>query len=326
MDKQIQRPVLIVDGFNAYMRSWAAYPQMNSDGEQMGGCIGFLKTLQRLMHEIAPQAVYVAWEGGGSQKRRALYSEYKMNRKPEKLNRFYGDDIPESDANRQFQLMTLLAALKCAPVCQLYVSDCEGDDVIAYLSRGPFKSVPKVIASSDKDLYQLLDDDTQNYNLHKKKCIAVADIIEEFHIPPKNFAIAKALCGDPGDNIPGIKGMGFKTAVKNLPFISSEQDILLEDMFSYCHAHLDESRVYQRIIDNADDVRRNWKLVFLDGSMLSQHQAAKIDHLISTFVPRVDRLGLIRCLVKAGIGDFDSESFFYAFNGIEGLTNKAVED
>jgi len=314
-----QRPILIIDAMNAFIRSYAAYPQMSSHGYQMGGCIGFLKTLRKLVNEISPSAVYVAWEGGGSRKRRALYSEYKMNRRPEKLNRFYEDDIPDSEENKQHQIIALLAMLKCVPVCQLYVGDCEGDDVIAYLSRQLFKSVPKIIASSDKDMYQLLDEETTIYNLHKKTYITGANVVEDFHVHPQNFALAKALCGDPGDNIPGIKGMGFKTATRVLPFLSLEGDVLLEDVINFCHTHAEDSALYQRIVDHADEVRRNWRLVHLDGSMLSAHQASKVDHLVNTFKPRIDRMTLVKNLVKEGIGDFDVEGFFYVFNGIDNL-------
>ena len=101
-----QRPILIIDGMNAFVRSYAAYPSMSSHGYQVGGCVGFLKTLRKLVSEISPSSVYVVWEGGGSQRRRNLYADYKMNRKPEKLNRFYEDDIPDSDDNKKHHLIS----------------------------------------------------------------------------------------------------------------------------------------------------------------------------------------------------------------------------
>jgi len=317
-----QRPILIIDGMNAFVRSYAAYPSMSSHGYQMGGCIGFLKTLRKLVNEISPSVVYVAWEGGGSQRRRSLYTEYKMNRKPEKLNRFYEDDIPDTDDNKKHQLIALLGMLKKAPVCQLYVSDCEGDDVIAYLCRQKFLNLPKIIASSDKDMYQLLDDNTKIYSLHKKNYVTVESVISDFKVQPKNFALAKALCGDPSDNIPGVKGLGFKTAARVIPLLCQENDILLEDVFNYCHARLSESAVIRRIVESKEDVKRNWKLVYLDGSMLSAQQASKIDYMISTFVPKIDRMNMIKELIKEGINDFDVEGFFYAFSGIDNLRNK----
>ncbi len=322
MDEKLQRPVLIVDALNLFVRSYSAYPTMSSGGYQMGGCIGFLKTLRRIVMEQQPSAIYIAWEGGGSQRRRSIYPEYKMNRKPSKLNRFYEDDIPDSQDNEKYQIVELLSMLKCVPACQIYVSDCEGDDVVAYLCRGPMRNVPKVIASSDKDLYQLLDANTTIYSLHKKTYVTQPDVLIEFRVRAQNFAVAKALCGDPGDNVPGIKGLGFKTVAKLYPFLGTEQEILLQDVIDYAAAHAEDSIVHKRVVDQQDDLRRNWKLVFLDGSMLSATQVASVDHLLGTFHPRIDKMGLVKRLGKEGIGDFDVEGFFYAFNCIDGLEYK----
>lgn len=288
----------------------------------MGGAVGFLKTLRRLVAELQPSAIYVAWEGGGSQRRRSIYSGYKLNRKPERLNRFYGDDIPDSQDNEKHQIFALLAMLRCVPVCQVYVSDCEGDDVVAYLSRGPMRNVPKVIVSSDKDLYQLLDDTTQVYSLHKKTYVTPADVLVEFRVNVRNFALAKALCGDPSDNVPGIKGLGFKTVSQKFPFLGTEQDILLQEVIDYAQAHRDDSVLYQRVVDQQADLKRNWKLVYLDGSMLSAIQASQVDHVVANFKPRIDKMGLVKLLVKEGIGDFDIEGFFYAFNSIDNVEYK----
>jgi len=318
----IQRPILIVDVLNLFIRSWCAYPTMSQNGYQMGGCVGFLKTLNKLVRENSPKAVYLAWESGGSQRRRSLYSEYKMNRRPEKLNRFYGDDIPDSEENKKHQMIVLLGMLKCVPVCQLYVPDCEGDDVIAYLCRITFLNELKVIASSDKDMYQLLNERTRVYNLHKKIYTMPEDVVEEFRVQPHNFALAKALCGDHSDNIPGVKGVGFKTATRVLPFLSLEDLVTLDDVISYCNVHSDESAIYRRIIECEVDIRRNWKLVYLDGGMLSAHQASKIDNLTNTFVPIVDRMALIKLLLKEGINDFDVFDFCNQFTCIEGVQQK----
>ena len=314
---QDARPILVIDAMNLFVRSYVAYPTMSSHGYQMGGSIGFLKTLKRLTNEISPGSIYVVWEGGGSQKRRSLYSEYKLGRKPEKLNRFYEGDIPDTEENRKHQIISLLEMLKHVPVCQLYASDCEGDDVIAYLTRGPLRGVSKIIVSSDKDMYQLLDDTTRIYSPHKKGYVSSIEVVEEFKVQPKNFAIAKALCGDPSDNIPGVKGLGFKTVAKVLPFLFTEEDILLDDVFKYCQSHRDESKALRKILEEEETVRRNWRLVYLDGGMLSHHQASKIDSSIDTFRPNRDRMSLVKTLIKEGIGDFDVAEFMMSFNCIE---------
>jgi len=320
------RPVLIVDAMNLFVRSYSAYPTMSAHGYQMGGCIGFLKTLRRVVFESQPKAVYICWEGGGSTKRRRLYSEYKMNRKPEKLNRFYEDDIPDNEDNKRYQIEALLHMTRCVPVCQLYVSDCEGDDLVAYLCRGPMRAEDKIIVSSDKDLYQLLDDQTKVYSLHKKTFVTKETVMEEFRVQAKHFALAKALCGDAGDNVPGIKGVGFKTVAKLFPFLGIDEDVLLQQVIDYAHTHIEESPKFQRIVEQEDDVKRNWRLVYLDGSMLSPTQQQQIDHRIQNFVPKADRMGLMKQLAKEGIGDFDVEDFFYAFHCIDNLQHKTSGD
>lgn len=312
-----ERPVLLVDGLNAFCRCYAAFPSMSAHGYQMGGAVGFLKTLRKLVTDIQPRAVYVAWEGGGSSKRRSIYSSYKMQRRPEKLNRFYEDDIPDTDENKMHQIVALLGFLKCAPVCQVYVSNCEGDDVIAYLSKGPFLSKKKVIASSDKDLLQLLDSNTTVYSFHKKRYVTPSDVMDEFRVLPENFAVAKALCGDPSDNIPGVKGVGFKTVAKRLPVLGTDPGLTLQDVFAYCSAHREESSVFEKIIDAEADVRRNWQLVNLGVSTLSGFQTAKIDHVINTFEPKSDYVALARALAREGISGFDINDFFYSFNCID---------
>lgn len=280
----------------------------------MGGCVGFLKSFQRICREIQPSKAYIAWEGGGSTRRRSLYSGYKLGRRPERLNRFYGDDIPDSEENRKHQLITLLKLIKFIPACQIYVSDCEGDDIIASLCRGSFRNENKVIVSSDKDMYQLLNDKTNIYSLHKKKIVTADDIFEEYRIRTQNFAIAKSICGDPGDNVPGIKGVGFKKVASKIPILGNEDELLLQDVFDFCRSKVDESVVYRRIVDGIDDVKRNWKLVYLDGGMLSADQVSKVQYSIDTFVPKINRMSLIHALVKEGIEDFDVEGFFYDLN------------
>jgi len=316
---QEQRPVMVVDAYSLFTRAYCAYPTMNTDGEAMGGCIGFLKTLRRLVYEMQPTNVYICWESGGSQRRRSLYPAYKMNRKPEKLNRFYEDDIPDSEENKNQQVIKLLNMLKCVPVHQIYIPNCEADDVVAYLCRGTFVDRQKVIISSDRDMYQLLDDKTRLYALHKKTYVVASDVLDEFRVHVKNFALAKALCGDPSDNVPGIKGMGFKTVAKVFPFLGNDCDVLVEDVISYAHAHIDESKFCRKVCEQESDVKRNWKLVYLDGSMLSATQQQTVDRVVANSVPKSNRVGLIKLLAKEGINDIEIPWFFDSFNCIDGM-------
>lgn len=311
------RPILIIDGLNQFLRAYQAYPAVSSvGGYQLGGTVGFCKMLAKICDIVHPSMIYICWESGGSPKRRKIYAEYKQNRIPQKLNRFYEDDIPESDDNRQHQIATLLALLKNVPVCQLYVPDCEGDDVIAYLCRGRFKDQNKIIASSDKDYYQLMDDKTQIYNLHRKMIITQQTVLDEYRVYSHNFALAKSICGDQSDNIPGVPGVGYKTLLKHVPFLGLEQQVILEDIFSYCETHRD-NKVCKKILDYKNDLIRNWRLIYLDDNSLSFEQSKKIDYTIDNFKSTLDKIKFLKLLAKEGVNNFDSTWFFYAFNGIE---------
>jgi 5'-3' exonuclease len=302
---------LIIDSANLFLRSWSAFPSMDANGEPMGGFIGYVKTLQKLIREIKPKQVFIAWEGGGSSKRRSIFSEYKMNRKPEKLNRYYEGDIPSTDDNRQRQTVILIQFLKNLPVHQLYASECEADDVISYLCKYALRGQKNIIASSDKDFYQLVDENTLIYSFHKKKYVSEQNIFDEFRITPQNFALAKCLCGDPSDNIPGVKGFGFKTVSKLFPILSSQESVLVEDLLNYCHTHISDSKLYKRVIDEAELVKQNWRLVFLDGSMLTQQTRLKIDYTCGTNKPHIDKITLYRLLHDEHISDLDVESVCY---------------
>lgn len=317
----MNKPVFVVDGMNLFLRSFSAYPTMSSHGYQMGGCVGFLKSLQRLCREFHPSQVFITWEGGGSSRRRKLYPEYKLNRRPEKLNRFYGDDIPDSEENKKHQLIALLDVLKHTPVCQIYVSDCEGDDIIAHLCKGPLRGREKMIISSDKDMYQLLDESTKIYSLHRKCFVTAQTILDEFRITAENFAIAKCICGDVSDNVPGVKGAGFKTVAKKFPMLGSESTVLVQDILSYAASKINENSLYKKIWESSEDVKRNWQLVHLDGSMLSHEQIKKIQHTIDTYKPQVNKISMIRKLVKEGITDFDAESFYYDLSCVENVNH-----
>ena len=151
-----KRPILIIDALNLFTRHYVVNPTMSTLGHHAGGTIGFLKAIRYLADKLLPIQIIVVWEGGGSPRRRAIFPEYKARRKPPKLNRFYGEDIPDSVENRDYQIALAIELLKNAPIMQVYVSDCEADDVIGYLAKYKLKDEECVIVSSDKDFYQLL--------------------------------------------------------------------------------------------------------------------------------------------------------------------------
>lgn len=305
--------VLLVDAWNLFIRSYAAYPSMTTNGEQIGGAVGFIKTITHLVKSFSPHLVCIVWESGGSPRRRRLYSEYKRGSRPMKLNRYYEDDLPDTVENKIQQVRILTKLLACMPVCQVHVPDCEGDDIIAHLVSHKFKDECKIIVSTDRDYYQLLREDIKVYNPTKKALLTEKDVMSEFNVSARNFALAKSVCGDSSDNVPGVKGFGYKTISKKFPILMSSGTILVEDLISYAAARRDESSYYGRLFEEADDVRRNWKLVHLDTSALSAYQIQRIDYAVDTFKAGLDKMKFVKMLSDEGIQGLNIEEVCYTF-------------
>jgi DNA polymerase-1 len=312
--------ILIVDGMNLFIRGFVANPSMSENGFHVGGVVGFLNGLRNCIEKFKPTDLFVIWEGGGSARRRAIYSDYKKKSRPQKLNRFYGEDLPDTAENRNQQISMIVNLLRDTPACQLYIPDCEADDVIGYLSKYKFAEQKKLILSSDKDFYQLLDDKTILYSPTLKDFVTKKDVLSKFGISAHNFCLAKSLCGDPSDNIKGIKGAGFKTIAKRFPEMGSENTVLIEDILKTSQEKSLQKRtpkIYKEICDNIDDVKINWKLIYLDTTCLSSSQIDQIHHNINTFSPRRHKIDMLRKLIQQGIQNIDVDRLFLSFSCVK---------
>lgn len=301
--------------FNLFLRAYIANPAMSSQGQQIGGFIGFLTSLKLLSERLRPKRVVVVWEGGGATRRRAIYKDYKSGRKPPKLNRYYEDDIPETPENQDNQIRLIIEALKNVPVQQIYVPDCEADDVIGYVSKYMFADERIVVVSSDKDLYQLIDDRVTQWSPGQKKFITTADVKEKFGIYPYNMSLVRSFIGDPSDNIPGIEGAGFKTMVKRFPALAESASLTVQDILDLAeNSEFKKVKLIQNICSQTDIVRRNWKLMHLDVSNLSADQVNKIRSAVDSYEPKKNKLSLMRILVREGVQNFDVDAFFMSLS------------
>jgi len=310
-----ERPVLIVDALNVFTRHFVVNPSMSDQGHHVGGFMGFMKGLRLLCERIRPSKVVVVWEGGGAPRKTAIFKDYKQSRRPQRLNRFYSD-IPDTIENRNRQVTLTVDALKNVPIVQMYVSDCEADDVIGYLVKYAFKDNGVVIASSDKDMYQLVNNRVTQWSPGQKKFIDTETIIDKLGIHPNNFCTARCFIGDPSDGLPGIKGAGFKTMAKRFPELRLEADVSVDDIIKKSQESILTSKVkvFQSIVDNSTVARRNWKVMFLGTSNLSGTQINKICGVINTFKPNRDKISLMRLLLREGINDFDVDTFYMTIN------------
>ena len=307
-----ERPVLIVDALNVFVRHYAANPSMNESGEHIGGFIGFLKNIEHLCERTNPFEVIVVWEGGGSARRRAVLSTYKDRRRPMKMNRYYGDEIPDTLENRNKQISLCIESLSLTPCKQVYVADCEADDIIARIVKYLYPGKRKVIVSSDRDLYQLLSSETIQWSPGQKAFVTSKTVLEKFGVSVENFCTVRAFIGDSSDKIAGVRGAGFTSMSKRFPELSLKHHISTSDIIQLAESRLAEKKLklYENILANTAAIKRNWKLMYLDTRNLSAKQIQEIDEKIHKNKPSPNKIELLKIFRREDIKNFNVDSFF----------------
>lgn len=308
--------ILLVDGLNSFFRYYCANPTMTQNGDPAGGVAGFLGMLAKLSEQFSPSEIHVVWEGGGSLRRRAIFPGYKKGKKPQKMNRYYDDEIPDSDQNRLSQVAFLTKCLRQLPIRQHYIKDCEADDVIGYLARYKFKDSQVMIVSSDRDFYQLIDDRVRVWSPGQKKVIEKSDVLEKMHSLPSNMPTARACVGDSSDSIDGVKGVGLKSLSNRIEILRSVENVSLDDLFRECRlkASTSKARIYANILENEDLIRRNFRLMHLDVSNLAGDQIQKIEGSLEIYEKNYNKIGFLSCLKKFGLVNYDPSRLFLSMN------------
>ena len=310
MDK---KPDIYIDGLNVFMRHFAANPAKSLNGQLCGGIFGMLRNIQHLTEKFKPANVFVVWEGGGSSRRRNIDPNYKQGRRPVRLNRSeFHKDIPDTQENRDWQLKTLVNILYKTPVTQLYVSDCEADDVIAYLTSVKAENCEKIIVTSDKDYYQLISNTVKIWSPNKKLLIDKDYVLKKWGVLPENFCATRCFSGDQSDGIKGVKGAGFKVMSKRFPDLSTCKDISVNDIIKEAKKEIKNGsnlKLFKNIVDATNEVNKNWKLMYLNSMMLSADQIKKINYQIENKENKINKFDLLKLLNKQGLNAFDIHTF-----------------
>jgi DNA polymerase-1 len=298
--------VLIVDALNTFMRSYAAIPTLDDNGNHIGGMAGFMKSLGYAIRSFKPSRVVLVFDGkGGSQRRRKIYKNYKANRKPPtRLNRSYDMTTDEQEReNMKYQLVSLVEMLECLPVSILTLDNIEADDSIAYMSELVTKNAgTSIIYSTDKDFLQMVNENVKVYNPVKKKTFDIPVILDTYGVHPDNFVMFRALLGDKSDNIDGIRGAGEKTILKYVPEFadpSVEVNVALIEQ-KYRDAKK-KPKVIETILDNTDIVSRNLQLMQLRDVNISVDAKMKILHKFEQSCPPLRKSDLTKLFVKSKI-------------------------
>jgi len=311
--------LLVIDALNLFIRNWVINPSMSTNGNPIGGTVGFLNSIRKMVNDFNPDEMIICWDGaGGSQKRRTVIKEYKEGRKPIRKNyEVAGMDKQSENENKYWQQEILMEMLNEMPMIQLMLERTEADDIIAYITKSPkYFGWQKVIISSDKDFIQLLDEETVLYRPIAKKAMNKKSVIEEFGISPQNFAIARAMAGDKSDNLEGIKGAGLKTISKRLPTLREEKDYYLNDIYEMCDSAESKVKFYSNVVENWNTVELNYKVMNLVPPSISAQGTQKINYAIDNFEPELNATELRRTSISNGFGSYNWESYFAALRGV----------
>jgi DNA polymerase-1 len=247
--------VFLVDGSSYIFRAYHALPPLSrkSDGLQVNAVLGFCNMLWKLLRDMKPEDkpthLAVIFDKSEHTFRNELYPEYKAHR----------PDAPE-DLIPQFPLIR--EATRAFDIPCLEMLGFEADDLIATYARQACELQAEVtIVSSDKDLMQLVNERVIMYDTMKDKKIGIAEVIEKFGVPPNKVIEAQALIGDSTDNVPGVPGIGPKTAAQLLTEFGDLESVLSRA------GEIKQQKRRESLIEHAEMARLSRKLVTLDDNV-----------------------------------------------------------
>jgi|TARA_Y100000310_G_scaffold153895_1_gene153425 DNA polymerase-1 len=316
--------LLVIDSLNMFFRAYIVDPSMSVNGDPIGGMKGYLKILQKLLRETKPDKVIICWDGpGGSQKRKQMVKSYKEGRKPLRLNRnirLLNDN--EQMQNQIYQQTRLVEYLNQTPIIQLMLEGVEADDIISFVvNDSRHQGWQKIIVSSDKDFFQLCDDETIIYRPIQKEVLNKNNVIEKFDIHPTNFALARAIAGDKSDNLKGVDRVGLTTVAKRLPFLKEQKTYTIEDIFKYCKKQVDSIKAYNNIVEQIDVVEINYKMMQLYSPYISIQGKNKIKWTLDQFNYAFNKTQFLKMTVEDSFGTGDWTSLFTSLKNMS-MKNK----
>lgn len=196
------RPRLfLMDGSSYLYRAFYAIRHLsNSKGLPTNATYGFTQMLLRVLKEHRPDYLAIVFDSKAPTFRSEVYKEYKVNRPP----------MPESLAPQIPYIKKIIEGYRIAT---LEMEGYEADDLIGTVAKGLESEVDVVIITGDKDILQLVSDRIVVYDTMKERRYGVEEVKERFGVRPEQVVEVMGLAGDPIDNIPGIPGIGEKTAI-----------------------------------------------------------------------------------------------------------------
>jgi len=318
--EKIMKRVMIVDAFNQFLRGYIVDPSKNPNGQPIGGMRTFINIMNKITREIEPDMIVVVWDGqGGSKKRRAMNKNYKAGRKPLRVN-WSSDEMTaqDTDNNKLWQQLRVVEYLNQTPIIQFMEAEVEADDVISYVkSSSMFEDWQKVIVSADKDFIQLLDDKTLLFRPIQKEVLNKNSVIEKFGIHPRNFALARAMAGDPSANLPGVPRVGMGTIAKRFSFLSEEKDYFVSDLIEECQNSENQNlKIYTNVIESEQLIKENYNIMQLSSPQISPQSKNRIDETFEGYKPHYNQTEVRKLMIQDGVLTVNMQDLEQKFNDI----------
>ena len=305
--------VLIVDGLNTFIRSFAVNPALNEDGLHIGGMVGFMKSVRYTCDILKPSSCIIVFDGkGGSKRRRKIFPEYKGTRKVKRrLNRNvdWGTAPADEQQSMKQQMGRLIEYLEQLPLTLVSVDGIEADDTMAYISQQLLPKSDVILMSTDKDFLQLIDDRVKVWSPTKKKLYNKQAVLEEFGIPSRNMLTYRILDGDKSDNINGVMGAGLKSLIKYIPQMTEDEDFTAMDLLHFVNNSDSKIKLLENIKKSSNLLKRNYLLMQLNKVDIPNHTKMKIQGAVNNKVPQLVKYRFQTMFIKdklqSNIKNFD---------------------
>ena len=246
--------VFLIDGSGFLFRAFHALPLMTrDDGTPVNAVFGFTKMVMKLIDETDADYIAVIFDRARKTFRSEIYADYKANRPP-----------PPDELIPQFQLVR--DATEAMNVPAIDMDGFEADDLIATYARQAAEAGAEVtIVSSDKDLMQLVTDKITMFDAMKNRVIGHEQVVEKFGVGPDRVVDVQSLAGDSTDNVPGVQGIGVKTAAQLINEYGDLNSLLANA------GEIKQPKRREKLIEQADMARISRELVRLDDNVPVTH-------------------------------------------------------
>lgn len=244
-----ENPLILIDGSSYLYRAYHAAPNFtNSDGEPTGAVYGVVNMLRSMLRQFSTEHIAVIFDAKGKTFRDDMFPEYKANRPP------MPDDL-------RGQIEPLHAVIKAMGLPLISISGVEADDVIGTLAtQASQQGMPVLISTGDKDMAQLVDQNITLINTMTDVVMDPAGVVDKFGIGPELLIDYLALMGDKVDNIPGVPGVGEKTAKALLTGIGG-LDALYDNLDDIAPLGFRGSKTMaKKLLDNKEAAYMSYKL------------------------------------------------------------------